>query len=69
MILTAHLMKPLMNSQEQKEQTKKRQRGINKMAMFAFLFTTIGALVVCGAVYTIGVLNNRKKSGWYEGRI
>ena len=39
------------------------------MAMFAFLFTIIGALVVCGAVYAIGVLNNRKKSGWYEGHI
>lgn len=39
------------------------------MAMFAFLFTTIGALALCGAVYTIGTLNNRKKSGWYEGRI
>lgn len=39
------------------------------MTMFAFLFTTIGALAVCGAVYAITVINNRKKSGWYEGRI
>lgn len=39
------------------------------MAMFAFLFTTIGALAACGAVYAITVINNRKKSGWYEGRI
>ena len=39
------------------------------MAMFAFLFTTIGALVVCGAVYTITILHNRKQSGWYEGHI
>ncbi len=39
------------------------------MTMFAFLFTTIGALAVCGAVYAIGVLNHRKKSGWYEGHI
>lgn len=67
--MTALLMKQLMNSQEQRKQKKKKQRGISKMAMFAFLFTIIGALVVCGAVYTIGVLNNRKKSGWYKGRI
>lgn len=69
MILTAHLMKPLMNSQEQKEQKKKKAKGINKMAMFAFLFTTIGALAVCGAIYTVSTLINRKQSGWYEGRI
>ena len=39
------------------------------MAMFAFLFTAIGALAVCGAVYTVSTLINRKKSGWHEGRI
>ena len=69
MILTAHLMKPLMNSQEQREQKKKRQRGISKMAMFVFLFVAIGAPVVWGAMYTIETLHHRKKSGWYEGRI
>lgn len=39
------------------------------MAMFLFLFVLIGAPVVCGAVYTVETLNNRKKSGWYQGKI
>lgn len=39
------------------------------MAMFVFLFVAIGAPVVWGAMYTIETLHNRKKSGWYEGRI
>lgn len=39
------------------------------MAMFLFLLVSIGALVVCGAVYTVETLINRKKSGWYQGKI
>lgn len=34
------------------------------MAMFLFLFVSIGALVVCGAVAMVETLINRKKSGW-----
>ena len=34
------------------------------MTMFLFLFVTIGALVVCGAVAMVETLINRKKSGW-----
>lgn len=39
------------------------------MAMFLFLFVSIGALVVCGAVAMAETLINRKKSGWYQGNI
>lgn len=39
------------------------------MAVFLFLFVSIGALVVCGAVYTVETLTNRKKSGWNFGKI
>ena len=39
------------------------------MAMFLFLFVSIGALVVCGAVAMVETLINCKKSGWYQGSI
>lgn len=39
------------------------------MAMFLFLFVSIGALVVCGAVAMAETLINRNKSGWHQGNI
>jgi hypothetical protein len=39
------------------------------MAIFLFVFICIGSLVACGAVYAVGTLINRKKSGWNFGKI
>ena len=39
------------------------------MAIFTFLFVTIGALVVCGAVAMVEVFTNRRRNGWHQGNI